>query len=59
MDGTCFSTINYIDYLNEFYLKDSSEKAHILIENYIPKNKEDERSARLYRKADFNEKISK
>ena len=44
MEGTCFSTINYIDYLNEFYLKDSSEKAYILVENYIPKDKEDERN---------------
>lgn len=36
MDGTCFDTENFIDYLNEYILENETEKSYFITEDYTP-----------------------
>lgn len=52
MDGTCFGTENFLDYLNKYILENKSEKAYIIKEDYTPTTprqiKEQKKLKKLY-----------
>lgn len=52
-DAACFGIEEFVSFLNERYLSDSSERVYIECENYIPKTKQEITELKNMRKVYF------